>query len=144
VLDENGKRKPLIMGSYGIGVERSIAAIVECHHDDKGILWPTSVAPFAVAVVIAQMDDEETAKIGNQIYAALCAAGVETMVDDRKERPGVKFRDVELIGIPLRVTVGKRNVAEGIVELTVRRSRETENVATADIVTRVQQALQAL
>ena len=134
VLDADGKRVPLIMGSYGIGVERAMAAIVEGHHDEKGIVWPAAVAPFQVAVVVAQSDHAETAEAGERIYQALRAAGLDVIIDDRVERAGVKFRDVELVGIPLRVTVGKRGLAEGVVELTDRATGETERVPVTEVV----------
>jgi len=141
VLGPDGTRIPVIMGSYGIGVERAMAAIVEGHHDDKGIVWPLSVAPFAVAVVIAQPKDEETARLGEQVYEQLRAAGVDVIVDDRNERAGVKFRDVELVGIPFRVTVGKKALAEGAVEFTERASGETRSVALPDLVEEVRKAI---
>lgn len=141
VLDQDGKRVMPIMGSYGIGVERAMAAIVECHHDDKGIVWPKSVAPFQVAIVVAQSDDDDVAKLGEDLYQALRGAGVEVIVDDRSERAGVKFRDVELVGIPVRVTVGKRGRAEGVVELTMRATGETTRVPIRDVVTAVADAV---
>jgi prolyl-tRNA synthetase len=140
VLDADGERSMILMGSYGIGVERAMAAIVECHHDEKGIVWPVAVAPFAVVVVVAQSDDAATAGAGDTIYRALLDAGVDALVDDRAERAGVKFRDAELVGIPLRVTVGKRGLAEGVVELTSRASGETDRVPVDGIVERVVRA----
>src|SRR5262249_14266666 len=134
VLDADGQRVPLIMGSYGIGVERAMAAIVEGHHDDKGIVWPPAVAPFQIAVVVAQSDHAETAEAGERIYQALRAAQAGGIICDRVERAGVKFRDVELVGIPLRVTVGKRGLADGVVELTDRASGETERVPVTEVV----------
>jgi prolyl-tRNA synthetase len=128
VLGQDGKAVPLIMGCYGIGVERAMAAIVECHHDERGIVWPLAVAPFSVVVVVAQSEDVEVAKAGAAIYEQLAAAGVEVIIDDRAERAGVKFRDAELTGIPLRVTVGKRGLAEGMVEITERLTGETRKV----------------
>jgi prolyl-tRNA synthetase len=128
VLDPGGKRVPVVMGSYGIGVERAMAAIVETHHDERGIVWPVAVAPFQVAVVIAQSDDADVAAAAEDVYAALRDAGVEVVIDDRAERAGVKFRDVELTGIPYRVTVGRRGLAEGTAEVTVRTTGDTEKV----------------
>jgi prolyl-tRNA synthetase len=125
VLDRDGKQVPMIMGSYGIGVERAMAAVVECHHDERGIAWPVAVAPFAVTVVVAQSKDEATAAAGERVYQRLRDAGVPVVIDDRQERAGVKFRDAELVGIPLRVTVGTRGLAAGTVELTDRRTGET-------------------
>jgi prolyl-tRNA synthetase len=137
VLGPEGERTKIIMGSYGIGVERAVAAIVECHHDAKGIVWPAAVAPFQVAVVVAQSDHAETAATAERVYERLRAAGVDTVIDDRMERAGVKFRDVELVGIPLRVTVGTRGLADGIVELTERATGQTERVPVDEIVDRV-------
>nr|BFE51368.1 proline--tRNA ligase [Saccharothrix mutabilis subsp. capreolus] len=134
VLNAEGARVPIIMGSYGIGVERALAAIVETHHDDKGIVWPRAVAPFEVCVVVAAMDDPESRKVGTRIYEDLLAAGVEVVIDDRDERAGVKFSDAELIGFPLRVTVGKRRLVTGEVELTDRATGETRVVKVDEVV----------
>jgi prolyl-tRNA synthetase len=141
VLTPDGDRTPVIMGSYGIGVERAMAAIVESHHDDKGIIWPVSVAPFQVAIVVAQHDDAETAKAGEEIYERLTDAGAEVIIDDRAERAGVKFRDVELSGIPYRITVGRRGLAEGVVEWTPRATGETVKIPLADVEAHVRSAL---
>ena len=141
VLGPDGKAIPLIMGSYGIGVERAMAAIVECHHDERGIVWPLAVAPFSVVVVVAQSEDVEVAKAGAAIYEHLAAAGVEVIIDDRTERAGVKFRDAELTGIPLRVTVGKRGLAEGTAEITERATGETRKVLVGDVAGQVSAAL---
>ncbi|MBD2896143.1 proline--tRNA ligase [Spirillospora sp. NPDC000708] len=128
VLDPDGKRVPVVMGSYGIGVERAMAAIVETHHDERGIVWPVAVAPFEAAVVIAQSDDADVADAAERIYGALRDAGVDVVIDDRAERAGVKFRDVELTGIPYRITVGRRGLAEGVAEVTARATGETKKV----------------
>ncbi|MWA06740.1 proline--tRNA ligase [Actinomadura sp. LD22] len=128
VLDTGGRRVPIVMGSYGIGIERAMAAIVETHHDERGIVWPVAVAPFQVAVVIAQSDDADVAAAAEGIYTALRDAGVDVVIDDRAERAGVKFRDVELTGIPYRITVGRRGLAEGTAEVTVRATGDTEKV----------------
>jgi prolyl-tRNA synthetase len=133
ILGADGERVAPIMGSYGIGVERAMAAVVECHHDANGIVWPASVAPFQVAVVAAGSDDEVLAT-ATLVYDELRAAGVEVILDDRAERPGVKFRDVELVGIPVRVTVGARGLATGTVEVTHRAGGDTENVPIGDVV----------
>jgi prolyl-tRNA synthetase len=134
VLGPDGKATPVVMGSYGIGVERAMAAIVECHYDERGIVWPLAVAPFSVVVVVAQSEDAEVAKAGADIYDQLVSAGVEVIIDDRAERAGVKFRDAELTGIPFRVTVGKRGLADGTVELTDRSSGETRKAPSGEIV----------
>ncbi|MFC4056416.1 proline--tRNA ligase [Actinomadura syzygii] len=137
VLDPDGRRVPVIMGSYGIGIERAMAAIVETHNDERGIVWPLSVAPFQVAVVVAQSDDAEVTEAAEDVYAGLRAAGVETVIDDRAERAGVKFRDVELTGIPFRVTIGRRGLAEGVAEVTTRATGDTEKIALDAVVGRV-------
>ena len=129
------------MGSYGIGVERAMAAIVEGHRDDKGIVWPMAVAPFHVAVVVAQSDDGPVAKAGEMIYQQLLAEGVEALIDDRSERAGVKFRDAELVGIPLRITIGKRALVDDVIELTDRASGQTQRVPLDQAVERVRKAI---
>jgi len=134
VQDENGESHPVIMGSYGIGVERGVAAVVESSHDEKGIIWPVSVAPYEVVLTVVRADDEATMNAAEKLYRGLLDAGVEVLLDDREERPGVKFADAELIGIPYRVTVGPRGVADGTVELTTRRDLSTEEVAMDGVV----------
>jgi prolyl-tRNA synthetase len=141
VLDASGERVHPIMGSYGIGVERAMAAIVECHHDERGIIWPVAVAPFTVAVTVAQSEDPESAKAGESVYEQLAAAGIEVIIDDRAERAGVKFRDAEITGIPFRVTVGKRGLADGTVEVTERATGETVKVPIGDVVAHLRGAL---
>jgi prolyl-tRNA synthetase len=128
VLDEDGEAQTVIMGSYGIGLERNIAAVVETHHDEKGIVWPVSVAPYSVAVTVLRADDEDARQAGEDLYQQCLAAGIDTILDDRVERPGVKFADVELIGIPFRVTVGPRGLQNGVVEVQDRASGVNEEV----------------
>ncbi len=125
VLDENGKAQTVIMGSYGIGIDRAIATVVETHHDDKGIIWPVSIAPFEVVITIVQMKDEASVAAATQIYDELTEAGVDVLLDDRDARPGVKFADAELIGIPYRITIGPKALADGNVELTPRATGDT-------------------
>tara|TARA_Y100001936_G_scaffold154315_1_gene150604 strand:+ start:114 stop:1352 length:1239 start_codon:yes stop_codon:yes gene_type:complete len=124
VLDENGKSRTVVMGSYGIGVERAMATIVETHFDDKGIVWPLAVAPFEVIVTIVQPKDDENVRIGEQIYDSLLNLGIEVLLDDRDARPGVKFADAELIGVPYRVTIGPKGIADGVVEFAPRANGE--------------------
>ncbi|MEA2057374.1 MAG: proline--tRNA ligase, partial [Actinomycetota bacterium] len=131
VLDADGRSVPLIMGSYGIGVERNIAAAVEVNHDDKGIVWPVSIAPYETVITAVKVNDAETMTVADEIYAQLGDAGIDVIIDDRNERPGVKFNDAELIGMPYRVTVGPRGLAEGMVEITERRSGVSESVPVA-------------
>ena len=133
VQDEKGESQPIIMGSYGIGVERGMAAVVEASHDDKGIIWPVSVAPYEVVITVIRADDGATLAAAERLYGVLTDAWIEVLLDDREERPGVKFADAELIGIPYRVTVGPRGVADGLVEVTTRRGLVTEEMALADV-----------
>lgn len=121
--DENQKDQPIVMGCYGIGVSRTLAAIVEQHYDENGIIWPMSVAPYHVIISLVKPDDEEQAAVAEKIYNELLEAGVEVMLDDRKERPGVKFKDADLLGIPVRITVGK-GAKDDIVEYKLRRDAE--------------------
>lgn len=131
-LDANNKLNPVVMGSYGIGLERCMAAICEQHNDENGIIWPASVAPYDVAIVIVSTKDEQQVNAANELYATLRKAGYDVILDDRNERVGVKFKDMELIGIPHRVTVGKR-IGEGIVEFRSRMASENEEVAIEDL-----------
>jgi prolyl-tRNA synthetase len=141
VSGPDGKPVKPIMGCYGIGVERAMATIVEVHHDDKGITWPVAVAPFEVVVVIAQQEDTAVAEAGEQVYQALLDAGVEVIVDDRTVRAGVKFSDAELVGIPFRVTVGKRGLAAGTAELTDRAAGSTVAIPLDEVAKHVREAV---
>ena len=118
-IDEDGKEKPFVMGCYGIGVTRTMASIIEQHHDDNGIIWPLSVAPYHISVIPVNVKDEEQVKVANELYEQLTSMGVEALLDDRNERAGVKFKDSELMGIPMRVTVGKK-ITDGEVEFKLR------------------------
>lgn len=126
-LDQNGVAKPFIMGSYGIGISRSISAVVEQYHDDKGIIWPTSVAPFEVIITLIKPNDEEQANLAEKIYKELKAKKIDVLLDDRNERPGVKFNDRDLIGIPYRITVGK-DAVNSIIEYSTRAEMENKNL----------------
>ncbi len=134
-LDEKGESNPIVMGSYGIGSERLMACIIERFHDDKGILWPISVAPYQVALVsLATEKQPEVAQAADRIYQQLQAAGFEVLYDDRDERAGVKFNDADLLGMPLRLTVGGKGLQAGTVELRVRRTGETRSLALDGLV----------
>ena len=130
-----------IMGSYGLGVDRAIAAIAEVHHDDAGLAWPLQVAPAEVTVVLVSMKDEAARAVAEDIYRELRAGGADVLIDDRDERPGVKFRDAELTGIPVRVSVGSRDLADGVVEVTRRATGEKTRVPAGDAVARVRDIL---
>ena len=140
-LDENGREQPMVMGCYGIGVGRTMAAAVEQNNDENGIIWPKAIAPFEVVVVPVNAKNEEQLQLAESIYADLKKAGVDALLDDRKDRAGVKFKDADLIGYPLRITVGPKAVAEDVVELKIRRSGETVTAGKADA---VQKALELL
>ena len=132
-LDNNGKEHSMVMGCYGIGVSRVLAAIIEQYHDDDGIIWPSIVAPYKVIVVPTKANDEEIMGVAEKIYGDLTAAGCEVLIDDRNERPGVKFKDADLLGIPLRITVGRR-AGEGIVEVKRRDSSEASEITVEEAV----------
>lgn len=124
-LDENGQEQLMVMGCYGVGVSRTMAAAIEQHHDADGIIWPASIAPYQVVIVPINTKDEPQMTMAEQIYRELSAAGVEVVLDDREERSGVKFKDADLIGYPLRITVGPKALKENCVELKVRRTKES-------------------
>lgn len=136
-LDQNGKEQLIWMGSYGVGVSRSVAAIIEQNHDDFGIVWPAVVAPFHVVVTPINVKNDEQRELAEKLYEDLKNAGVEVLLDDRKERPGVKFKDAELIGFPIRIAVG-RGAADKMVEYVLRRDMKNKEEITADdVVARV-------
>jgi prolyl-tRNA synthetase len=132
VLDQSGAELTPIMGSYGIGVERNMATIVETHHDDAGIVWPVSVAPFEVAVV--PLGGDEVLARAEEVYRDLLAAGIDAIIDDRDERPGAKLKDVELVGIPYRIVIGARGLKNGVAELTTRATATTAELPLTDVV----------
>jgi prolyl-tRNA synthetase len=142
-LDENGKAKPMIMGCYGIGVSRTLAAVAEQFNDENGLVWPVNIAPFQVHVIAVNMKDEAQASLAEEIYTDLQKNRYEVLLDDRQERPGVKFADSDLIGIPVRVTVGKK-AAEGIVEVKVRKTGEMQEIHKDDLLPALADILQNL
>lgn len=123
-LDENGKEQPMVMGCYGVGVSRTMAAAIEQNYDDNGIIWPIEIAPYHVLVVPVNIKDEASAAKAEEIYMQLKKVGLETVIDDRNERPGVKFKDADLIGYPLRVVVGPKTLTEGKLEVKIRKTGE--------------------
>ena len=133
-LDANGEERTIIMGTYGIGVTRTVAAVIEQLHDENGMIWPFSIAPYPVHVVAVNVKDDTTRTTAERIYEGLEARGIEVLYDDRDERPGAKFKDADLLGMPLRVTIGEKGLKEGIVELRDRRTGTVEKVAVADAV----------
>ena len=137
VLNQDGKPVPIIMGSYGIGVERIITAAVEQQHDEDGIVWPKSLTPFDVIVTVTNLKQDELRAAGEKLYADLQRSGLDVLLDDRDERAGVKFKDADLIGIPYRITIGKK-AADGVVELFDRKAKTTIEVKLANVVEQVQ------
>jgi prolyl-tRNA synthetase family II len=132
VLDHDGKTIPIVMGSYGIGVERNMAASIEANHDEKGIVWPLEIAPFHVVITVVRPDDAKPMAVAETLYRTLQEHDVDVLLDDRDERPGVKFTDAELIGIPYRVTVGPRGIADGVVEIVDRATGSSREVPISE------------
>jgi prolyl-tRNA synthetase len=130
-LDKEGKENNMIMGCYGIGVSRTMAAVIEQHHDDDGIIWPEGIAPYQVIIIPTKTNDETIMNLAEDIYSKMTDAGIEVLIDDRNERPGVKFKDADLIGIPMRITVG-RAAGEGKVEVKFRNSSEVTEVEASE------------
>lgn len=144
-LDENGKEQPMVMGCYGIGVGRTMAACVEQSHDADGMIWPVAIAPYEVLVVPVNVKDEASFAKAEEIYNELHKAGVEVVIDDRKERPGVKFKDADLIGYPLRVVVGPKTLQTGELEVKVRKTGEVSMLPLdGDYITAIKEMLQKL
>jgi len=139
VLDANGKSVPVVMGSYGIGIDRNMAAIVEANHDDSGIVWPVGVAPFEVVVSVVKPKEIKCLEAGERIYEALLEEGIDVLLDDRDERPGVKFKDADLVGIPFRATVGPKGLENGVVEVKSRKTGETRDIPVAHAVMTVRE-----
>ena len=127
----------MIMGCYGIGVTRTLQSAIEQSHDDAGIVWPVTVAPYEVEVLVLNAKDEESSAVAEQLGEAIERQGFDVLFDDRKERPGVKFKDADLLGIPVRVAVGERSLAEGVVEVKLRRSDEVLKVPVGEVAERV-------
>ena len=133
--DEDNKLKPVVMGCYGIGIARILAAVVEQNHDENGMILPKEIAPYEVAIVIANTKDEEQVRLGNELYEKLSSEGIEVLLDDRNERAGVKFKDMDLIGIPVRVVVGKK-ASEGIIEYKERATSEVEELNIQELISK--------
>ena len=143
-LDQNGRPNPMIMGCYGIGVSRTLAAAIEQFHDENGIIWPRSIAPFEAVIVPINAKDEALISTSQTIYTALQNAGVDVLLDDRKDRAGVKFKDADLIGYPLRITVSKNTLENNEVEIQIRKSGEAITCAIDSVATKVIELLQDL
>lgn len=142
-LDSNGIATPFIMGCYGIGINRIMAAAIEAWHDDKGIKWPTSIAPFQVVICALDVREDSVTTAATRLHDELEASGIDVLLDDRDARPGFKFNDADLIGFPFRVTIGKRGLAEGMLELTARRTGETQKVPPDQAAARLRSLIDA-
>ncbi len=140
-LDREGQERAMVMGCYGLGVGRTVAAAIEQNHDDKGIIWPLPLAPYEVVLVVLNSDKPDVVEAAEGLYKQLVDAGVDVLFDDRPERPGVKFNDMDLIGFPVRVVAGARGLAEGNVELSLRKDGEKRLVPVDEIVSTVQVVL---
>lgn len=142
-LGDDNKNHPVVMGCYGIGIERILSAIVEQNNDDKGIIWPINVAPYKVAIVVINPKDEKQYEAGEKLYNDFNKLGIDTLIDDRTERAGVKFNDIDLIGIPIRITVGKK-INDNLVEIKLRNEEETKEVKIEDVEEEVQNIIKRL
>jgi prolyl-tRNA synthetase len=136
-LDHEGKTKPFIMGCYGIGVSRTLAAAIEAFHDDKGIIWPMSIAPFHVVICALDMREQAVTSLSQKLHDELETAGVDVLLDDRDARPGFKFNDADLVGFPIRVVVGKKGLAEGVVEVQIRKTGELLKISPDKVVAEI-------
>jgi prolyl-tRNA synthetase len=142
-LDANGQERPMEMGCYGIGITRTAAAAVEQHHDDQGIIWPVPLAPLHVHIVPVNWADERLRRTAEDLYAKLQRAGLEVLLDDREERPGIKFKDADLLGLPLRLTVGAKSLERGAVECKRRGETAATELPLADAVERLAALVQS-
>ena len=142
--DEEGEAHPIVMGSYGIGIGRALACIAEAHHDDHGLLWPISVAPYHVHLINLGPEGSEAEAVADRLYADLLAAGVEVLYDDRDRSPGIKFNDADLIGLPLRITIARRGLAQGAAEFKLRREEERTLIPLDDAVAHARDLLAGL
>lgn len=143
-LDNSGRPKPLVMGCYGIGVTRTLAATIEQSHDENGIIWPRSIAPFEVVIVPINVKDEALMDISTKIYTSLQSSGIDVLLDDRKDRAGVKFKDADLIGYPLRITISKHTIETGEVEIKTRKTGDVINVKIDEVITSTKELLSTL
>jgi prolyl-tRNA synthetase len=135
-LNEKNETVPVVMGCYGIGTARCMAAVVEQHNDENGIIWPASIAPFTVSIVVINVKDEMQMDVANNLYKKLSDINIDVILDDRDERPGVKFKDMDLIGIPYKITIGKK-VNDGIVEFKSRDGKINTEIKVDDVLEKI-------
>lgn len=138
-LDSAGRLNPMIMGCYGIGINRIIAAAIEIHHDDDGIIWPISIAPYEVELIALNISDENLKAVADDIYDKLLSEGIDVLYDDREVRPGVKFKDADLLGMPIRITIGPKGLAEGKAEVKLRREKDSVPVEISSLIDKVKE-----
>ena len=143
-LDAEGKEQPMIMGSYGIGITRTPQAALEKYYDDKGIIWPKAIAPYLVELIPLKMDSLEQVKAADRIYKELTEAGIDVLMDDRDERPGVKFNDADLIGLPIRITIGDKSLKDNKIEIKARTAEKADLVDIEDAVKAVKNLAERL
>ncbi|MCK5595302.1 proline--tRNA ligase, partial [bacterium] len=132
-IGKDGREKSIIMGCYGIGVSRIIAAVIEQNNDENGIIWPKSIAPYQVEILPVNVNDKETIQIAEKLYKKFLSEKIEVIIDDRNERPGIKFKDADLIGIPIRITIGSKKAKDNIVEIHKRDTGENKSVNVDDL-----------
>jgi prolyl-tRNA synthetase len=140
-LDEKGESKPYIMGCYGIGVSRIVAAAIEQSHDNNGIIWPKQISPYQVIVLPLDVTNEPVRKTGEELYAQLLSQGIDALIDDRDERAGVKFKDADLIGIPVKLIVSTRGLAEGKIEIKLRKTGEVFKLSPAECFRKIEELI---
>lgn len=140
-LDEKGKERPMIMGCYGIGLDRIMAASIEQNHDEQGIIWPSSIAPYQVLVLIVNNQDEKQAKLAEEVYKSLEKEGIEVLLDDRDLRAGAKFKDADLMGIPLRITIGNKAIKGNKIEIKIRKNNKVHEIDKKDLVLQIKSLL---
>ena len=143
-LDKEGKEQFMVMGCYGIGVGRTVAAAIEQGNDENGMILPAAIAPFEVNVLPVNTSHAESMELARAVYKELLGKGIDVLLDDRDERPGVKFKDCDLIGIPLRVTIGERNLKEGLVEIKLRSEKTSQKIPKENIIEKVVEHVQKL
>jgi prolyl-tRNA synthetase len=143
-LDENGMERPIVMGCYGIGVGRTVAAAIEQNHDKDGIIFPIPIAPFEAVILPLQIDEPEVVDTAEKIYGELLAKGVDVLLDDRDVRAGFKFKDADLLGIPLRIALGTRNLKNGQVELKLRSESDSSLISLQDSASKILNILNEL
>jgi prolyl-tRNA synthetase len=143
-LDKNGKQQPMVMGCYGIGIGRTAAAAIEQNHDEDGIIWPIQIAPFEVIIIPVNTNDDEVVNLSETIYKKLLKTDIDTIIDDRNERAGFKFKDADLVGYPVRINIGKKALSEGKVEIVLRKNKETILVDKSEVITKVINIVESL